>query len=84
MVDFLIPFYEEFKKGVKDGKDIRSMLENLEERAVEINERVKMLRAKKGRSVLMQGKEVGMPEPGCELIKLWACFIISDFNSYFR
>ena len=38
MIDFLVPFYEEFKKRVNDGKDLTSLLEGLEVRADEINE----------------------------------------------
>jgi hypothetical protein len=43
-------------------------------------EEVKSIRAKRGRSSYLQGKEIGYKEPGCELVKMWITFLIKELN----
>jgi hypothetical protein len=43
-------------------------------------EEVKSIKAKRGRSSYLQGKEIGYSEPGCELVKLWIMFLIKELN----
>ena len=38
---------------------------------------IKELKCKRGRSSYLDGKEVGLDEPGCVLVSIWLSYIIN-------
>lgn len=72
MLDVLDRVISRFDDIVKSGEsDSQKVLASLTEAAREGAEHAATLRAKRGRSVYLQGKEVGQKEPGCELVAEW-------------
>ena len=41
---------------------------------------MKHMKSKRGRSSYLDGKEIGLDEPGCVLVDLWMEFILSKIN----
>jgi len=69
VLDYVIRRAEEL---VKSGEsDVLKVLTALAESARSGAEHASGLTAKRGRSVYLQGKEVGQKEPGCELVAEW-------------
>ena len=76
MMDVLLPLSEFFKYSL-DGKlnlDYNALSSLINKKADE----VKLIQAKRGRSSYLKGKEIGLSEPGCELVRIWMSHLISE------
>lgn len=83
MLDYLIPlgqiFYEKLSELEKTNKemtikDLKILFDSKNEKLLT---NAKNLKARRGRSSYLQGKEIGHEEPGCVLVSLWIGFIIN-------
>jgi triose/dihydroxyacetone kinase / FAD-AMP lyase (cyclizing) len=83
MLDYLIPLGQIFNEKLSESKknhsqisiqDFKKLYDNNNEKLLY---NVKNMKAKRGRSSYLQGKEVGHDEPGCVLVSLWVGFIIN-------
>ena len=82
MIDVLDFVVKRFEEIVKSGEsDIGKVLVGLAEAAKEGAQHASGLSAKRGRSVYLQGKEVGQKEPGCELVAEWLNFAKEGYES---
>jgi dihydroxyacetone kinase len=64
MVDYLIPLSEAMLNNVNTIEDVKEVFNK---KRIELLETVKNLKSKRGRSSYLEGKEIGMDEPGCVL-----------------
>lgn len=77
MLDVLIPlsvYFESILKEKEKSFDFDYLIKLLDEKI----KHVKTLKAIRGRSSYLQGKEIGYCEPGCELVKIWMLFLIKE------
>jgi dihydroxyacetone kinase len=72
MVDYLIPLSEAMLNNVNTIEDVKEVFNK---KRIELLETVKNMKSKRGRSSYLEGKEIGMDEPGCVLCDLWLGFI---------
>ena len=73
MIDYLIPMSEQFEPC----ENIEQIKKVFNENRKELLEKVKHMKSKRGRSSYLDGKEIGLDEPGCVLVDLWMEFILS-------
>ena len=76
MIDYLIPMSEQFEPC----ENIEQIKKVFNENRKELLEKVKHMKSKRGRSSYLDGKEIGLDEPGCVLVDLWMEFILSKIN----
>lgn len=82
MLDALHPVLEAFENEIKaDKSDIKEILKSLSEAAAKGAELASKLKAKRGRSSYLQGKEVGKKEPGCELVAQWVKLVEEGYSA---
>ncbi len=74
MVDVLIPVSELLNELAQKGFDNESFNKVLEV-AQKASEAAAKLKATKGRARYLDGKEVGLKDPGCELVVSWLSLI---------
>ena len=72
MVDYLIPLSNAMLNGINTIEDIKEVFNK---KRTELLETVKNMKSKRGRSSYLEGKEIGLDEPGCVLCDLWLSFI---------
>lgn len=72
MIDVLLPVSDTLSGLTEFSKKL------IEETISKSLDTVKSLKAKKGRSRYQDGKEIGLPDPGCELAAIWLTSILSN------
>ncbi len=72
MLDAMGPAVSAFEHAISQGnKDTSFLAKLVTEAAAKGAENASQMKAKRGRSTYLQGKEVGKKDPGCELVKDW-------------
>ena len=81
MIDAMDYVLKAFKEGINENKDAVSVAKTVAQAASKGAEEASKLKAKRGRSSYLQGKEVGKKEPGCELVKDWIQLIAEGIST---
>lgn len=71
MMDVLIPVGDYVMSRRDDNAGFVNLIEGAAIEAEKAAKKARMLQATKGRSRYMGGKEIGLEDPGCELVALW-------------
>ena len=80
MIDAMDYALKAFNEAVEKNLDGVKIAKIVVEGAIKGAEEAAKLKAKRGRSCYLQGKEVGKKEPGCELVKDWIELIAAQIN----
>ena len=80
MLDVIFPFAEYLQLKAYENCDKVTDFNNLDyiNFLDKLCSKASMLQAKHGRSSYLLGKEIGYPDPGCELVRLWIGFILEN------
>ena len=73
MLDYLINMSELFE-NVQNVNDLKKVFNENDKKLLDD---IKKLKCKRGRSSYLDGKEVGLDEPGCVLVSIWLSYIIN-------
>ena len=73
MLDYLINISELFEKV----DNVNSLKKVFDENDKKLLDNAKSLKCKRGRTSYLDGKEIGLDEPGCVLVSLWLGYIIN-------
>ena len=73
MLDYLINISELFEKV----DNVSALKKVFDENDKKLLDNVKSLKCKRGRTSYLDGKEIGLDEPGCVLVSLWLGYIIN-------
>jgi dihydroxyacetone kinase len=73
MLDYLINISELFE-NVQNVNDLKKVFNENDKKLLDD---IKKLKCKRGRSSYLDGKEVGLDEPGCVLVSTWLSYIIN-------
>ena len=73
MLDYLINMSELFE-NVQNINDLKKVFNENDKKLLDD---IKKLKCKRGRSSYLDGKEVGLDEPGCVLVSVWLSYIIN-------
>ena len=73
MLDYLINISELFEKV----DNVSALKKVFEENDKKLLDNAKSLKCKRGRTSYLDGKEIGLDEPGCVLVSLWLGYIIN-------
>ena len=81
MLDILFDLIETFNQN--KSSDLKNFKACVNNQLVFSLEKIKNLKAKRGRSCYLEGKEIGKPDPGSVLVALWINFYSIRFaNDY--
>ena len=73
MVDYLMNMVELFEK-TDNFEDLKKVFN---ENSSKILEEIKLLKARRGRSTYLDGKEIGFDELGCVLVSIWLDYLLN-------
>ena len=73
MLDYLINISELFEKV----DNVSALKKVFDENDKKLLDNAKSLKCKRGRTSYLDGKEIGLDEPGCVLVSLWLGYIIN-------
>ena len=73
MLDFLMNINELFE-GIDNFEDLKNIFNENKDKFLD---EIKLLKSKTGRSSYFDGKEIGLDEPGCVLVKIWLDYLFN-------